>query len=57
MDEVDSICLVRECRELEKRFEILQKDGMVRFREVKEADQAMGLGLNWTAEEIDTSGS
>ena len=43
VDEVDSICLVRECKELEKMFglgftdEILQGDGMVRIGEVKEA--------------------
>ena len=43
MDDVDSMCLVRECRELEKRLgvgftdEILQGDGMVGMREVKEA--------------------
>ena len=42
MDDVDSMCLVRECRELEKRLgvgftdEILRGYGMVGMSEVKE---------------------
>ena len=42
IDDVDSMRLVRECRELEKRLgvgftdDILREDGMVGMREVKD---------------------